>query len=98
MPDVKVVHRKDVGNLRALFQRAAVESYVKVSLTERRSSFTFARSRCFGAASKRILPDLSALSEYQCGNLFWRGHVLLLMGTAPAKIMKLIAREAAGSA
>ena len=34
-------------------------------LTDRRSSFTFLRSKCMGEASKRILPDFKAAVEFK---------------------------------
>jgi len=62
-------HRESIG----LDFRQVKEDWRKRERTERRSSFTFVRSKCIGEASKRILPVLKAAVEFEIKFL---GYVL----------------------
>lgn len=69
---VSKVHQESVGlNFRQVENK---KSHMR-KLTERRSSFTFPRSKWMGEASKRILPDFKAAVEFK-QNEFFVGYVL----------------------
>lgn len=59
---VPKVRQGSIGLDSRVSQRRLCE---KRQFTERRSSFTFLRSKCIGAASKRILPDFKAAIEFE---------------------------------
>jgi hypothetical protein len=63
MPDVKVMHRKQSGGAISTGNRRVKTTVKCVSISPRGGPLLL--SRCMGAASKRILPDLSALSKCQ---------------------------------
>ena len=59
---VSKLHQESVG---LNFRQVEKKKVFFTQLTERRSSFTFLRSKWIGEASKRILPDFKAAVEFK---------------------------------
>jgi len=95
MPDMEVVHRNNVRNLGVIL---AGNHVIRCEMTRRKEVFFHFRQveMYWGSLQKdssgpeRLIRMSATFPE--------KGGILLLMGMALAKIMKLIARETAGSA
>ena len=98
MPDMKVVYRKNIGDLGVCISAGNYRVRCEI-VHQEEVLFHFHEIKVFGGSlqkystrPERLIGNWNVSTEAFCRDVF------SLMGIAPAKIMKLIAREAAGSA